>query len=67
MENYIRYLEWEQELGKITVCLGIGTQEIISTYGKNRYQDILNKCDLITVRDREMAEDLKNIGIYREK
>jgi polysaccharide pyruvyl transferase WcaK-like protein len=66
VENYMRYLEWGQKLGKATICLGIGNQGIISDYGKNRYREILNKCDLITGRDQETVESLKNIGIEKD-
>ncbi len=66
VDNYMRYLEWGQELDKKTVCLGVGTQGIMKEYGNNRYREILNRCDLVTVRDHETADELKNIGIEKD-
>jgi hypothetical protein len=63
VENYLSYLEYAQKHGKRSVVLGVGVQGIGTDWGKQRYREVLNRCDLVTVRSPHDKELLDGIGV----
>lgn len=63
VDNYLAYLEYAQKHNKPNAALGIGVQGIGTEWGKNRYREVLNKCDLVTVRSPRDKELLDEIGV----
>lgn len=64
IDNYMESLKHAQLMGKKTAIIGVGVQgEIVSTYGKSRYKDVLNHVDLITIRHATEAAELRKIGV----
>lgn len=64
IDNYMESLKHAQLMGKKTAIIGVGVQgEIVSTYGKSRYKDVLNHVDLITIRHAAEAAELRKIGV----
>ena len=63
MENYLEYMDYGQERGKITVGIGLGEQGIVTKKGAKRYADSFNKAELITVRSTLDSKRLKDCGV----
>ncbi|KPV65286.1 MAG: Polysaccharide pyruvyl transferase [Candidatus Bathyarchaeota archaeon BA1] len=61
---YMSYLEWAQEFKKPNIALGVGVQGIFTEKGREYYQKVLNKTDLVSTRDQESRDILINqVGI----
>lgn len=61
VENYMEYLECAQRNGKLSAVMGVGVQGIVTDWGKKRYSQIFNKCDMVTTRtisDKKMLDEI---------
>lgn len=63
VDNYLAYLEYAQQHNKPNAVLGVGVQGIGTEWGKGRYREVLNKCDLVTVRSPRDKQLLDEIGV----
>lgn len=63
VDNYMSFLEWAFQQGKLTAGIALGTQGIYTEYGKRRYKQTLSKVDLLTVRDPTDMAVLESIGV----
>lgn len=58
-QNYCQYLLFAKEAGVKTAVIGVGAQGIATELGKQLYQNALNECELISVRDNFSYKYLK--------
>jgi polysaccharide pyruvyl transferase WcaK-like protein len=59
----LKKIDWAKKMGKKVVLLGVGIGPIHHTKSKLVLSNVLNKVDLITVRDRDSLELLSQLGI----
>lgn len=63
VDNYMEYLEHARRTGKAAAALGLGVQGIVTNGGKQRYQQVLSKIDVLTTRSPADELLLREIGI----
>lgn len=65
VDSYLRDVAWAQELGIPVMVYAISVGPLRSAESKQRVVEVLNKVDLITVRESESKRTLHDLGIQQ--
>lgn len=63
---FLRELEIASQLGVKTMVYAVGVGPLNTDFSRKRVQEVLNKVDIITVREREAKKILEELGLKRE-